>query len=65
MQGSMTESVETGLIRSDVFYRLGGATIELPSLRECVDDILILTEHFLNLLEQEGGPKRQLGIKAQ
>ena len=65
MQGSMIESVETGLIRSDVFYRLGGATIELPSLRECVDDILILTEHFLNMLEKEGGPKRQLGTKAQ
>ena len=65
MQGSMIESVETGLIRSDVFYRLGGATIELPSLRECVDDILILTENFLNQLEKEGGPKRQLGIKAQ
>ena len=65
MQGSMIDSVETGLIRSDVFYRLGGATIELPSLRECVDDILILTEHFLNLLEKEGGPKRELGIKAR
>ena len=65
MQGSMIEAVESGSIRSDVFYRLGGATIELPSLRECVDDILILTEHFLNLLEKEGGPKRHLGIKAQ
>jgi len=65
MQGSMIESVENGSIRSDVFYRLGGATIELPSLRECVDDILILTEHFLNLLEKEGGSKRHLGIKAQ
>ena len=65
MQGSMIDSVETGLIRSDVFYRLGGATIELPSLRECVDDILILTEHFLNLLEKGGGPKRHLGVKAQ
>jgi len=65
MQGSMTESVETGLIRSDVFYRLGGATIELPCLRECVDDILILAEHFLNTLEREGGPKRKLGKKAQ
>ena len=65
MQGSMIESVDTGLIRSDVFYRLGGATIELPSLRECVDDIFILTEYFLNLLEKEGGPKRELGIKAK
>ena len=58
----MIESVETGLI--NVFYRLGGNN-QLPSLRECVDDILILTEHFLNLLEKEGGPKRELGIKAR
>ena len=65
MQGSMIEAVESGSIRSDVFYRLGGATIELPSLRECVDDILLLTEHFLNLLEKEGGPRRHLGIQAQ
>ena len=65
MQGSMIEAVDSGSIRSDVFYRLGGATIELPTLRECVDDILILTEHFLTILEKEGGVKRKLGEKAQ
>ena len=65
MQGSMTEAVEKGIIRKDVFYRLSGATIELPSLRECVDDILILSDHFLKLLENEGGPKRKLGFQAQ
>ena len=65
MQGSMTEAVENGMIRNDVFYRLSGATIELPSLRECVDDIMILSEHFLKLLENEGGPNRKFGVKAQ
>ena len=65
MQGSMTDAVEKGMIRSDVFYRLSGATIDLPSLRECVDDILVLSEHFLKLLENEGGPVRKLGVKAQ
>ena len=65
MQGSMTEAVENGSIRKDVFYRLSGATIELPSLRECVDDILLLSEHFLKILENEGGPKRKLGVKSQ
>ncbi len=65
MQGSMTEAVEKGTIRKDVFYRLSGATIELPSLRECVDDILILSDHFLKLLENQGGPKRKLGFQAQ
>ena len=65
MQGSMTEAVENGIIRNDVFYRLSGATIELPSLRECVDDILILSDHFLKLLETEGGPRRKLAVKSQ
>ncbi|MFL2765074.1 MAG: response regulator [Paracoccaceae bacterium] len=65
MQRSMVEGVENGLIRNDVFYRLGGATIELPNLRECVDDILLLSDHFLKLLEKEGSPKRKLGIKAE
>ena len=65
MQESMTEAVENGIIRKDVFYRLSGATIELPSLRECVDDIMILSDHFLKLLENQGGPKRKLGISAQ
>ena len=64
-KGRIREPVENGKIRSDVFYRLGGATIELPNLRECVDDILVLSEHFLKLLEKEGGPERKLGIKAQ
>ena len=44
---------------------MSGATIELPSLRECVDDILILSDHFLKLLENQGGPERKLGVKAQ
>ena len=65
MQGSMIEAVENGIIRDDVFYRLSGGTIGLPSLRECVDDILILSDHFLKVLENEGGPKRKLGVKGQ
>ncbi len=65
MQGSMTEAVESGLIRKDVFYRIGGATIELPTLRECVDDILILTDHFLDILAIEGEVKRRLAIDAK
>ena len=64
-KGRMIEPIENGKIRSDVFYRLGGATIELPNLRECVDDILVLSEHFFELLEKGGGPKRKLGIKAR
>jgi two-component system nitrogen regulation response regulator GlnG len=65
MQGRMLEAVENGVIRNDVFYRLGGATIELPNLRECVDDILILSDHFLKLQEKEGVQQRKLATKAK
>ena len=65
IQGSMMDAVDNGMIRKDLFYRLGGATIELPSLRECVDDISILTDHFLNMFEKDGGPKRHLEKKAK
>jgi two-component system nitrogen regulation response regulator GlnG len=65
IQGSMMDAVDNGMIRKDLFYRLGGATIELPSLRECVDDISILTDHFLNIFEENGGPKRHLEKKAK
>ncbi len=34
IQGSMMDAVDNGMIRKDLFYRLGGVTIELPSLRE-------------------------------
>ena len=65
IQGNMMDAVDNGMIRKDLFYRLGGATIELPSLRECVDDISILTDHFLNMFEKDGGPKRHLEKKAK
>jgi two-component system nitrogen regulation response regulator GlnG len=65
MQGRMLEAVENGVIRNDLFYRLGGATIELPNLRECVDDILILSDHFLKLQEKEGVQQRKLATKAE
>ncbi len=36
-----------GQFRSDVFFRLNGVSIALPSLRQRPDDILPLAEHFL------------------
>ncbi|WP_121631549.1 response regulator [Tropicibacter alexandrii] len=52
--------VDSGKVRQDLFYRLDGAAIAVPSLRERVEDIPLLTEHFLNRAEREGMPKRWL-----
>lgn len=40
--------VQQKLFRSDLYYRLNVIPIELPSLRERPEDILVLAERFLN-----------------
>jgi two-component system nitrogen regulation response regulator GlnG len=52
--------IEDQQVRQDLFYRLDGAAIAVPSLRERVEDIPLLADHFLNRAEREGAPKRWL-----
>ncbi len=57
-QVDLGEAMEKGKIRQDLYYRLNGAAIHVPSLRERVDDIPLLIEHFLTRSEREGAPVR-------
>ncbi|TNF64530.1 MAG: sigma-54-dependent Fis family transcriptional regulator [Rhodobacteraceae bacterium] len=63
-QSDLSAAMEAGRVRQDLFYRLSGAQIHVPSLRERVDDIPLLAEHFLNRAEREGASKRHLGAQA-
>ncbi len=63
-QSDLAAAMEAGAVRRDLFYRLSGATLAVPSLRERVDDILLLAEHFLAKEEQAGAPKRGLSGEA-
>ena len=54
---------ETGL-REDLYFRLGGAVIEVPPLRERVDDIDALVAHFLAREERQGAAPRRLSDEA-
>ena len=39
--------VEKGMFRRDLYYRLNVAQIHIPPLRERVEDIVVLSEHYL------------------
>jgi DNA-binding NtrC family response regulator len=43
----LEKAVEGGQFRSDLFFRLNVVKIHVPPLRERVDDIIPLTEHFI------------------
>ncbi|MEO1308685.1 MAG: sigma 54-interacting transcriptional regulator, partial [Pseudomonadota bacterium] len=63
-QGDLMHKMETGQFRQDLFYRLGGVSISVPSLRERVDDIPLLAEHFLGRSEREGALARRFSSGA-
>jgi DNA-binding NtrC family response regulator len=43
----LDEEIRAGRFRSDLFYRLNVIAIHLPPLRQRVDDIPVLADHFL------------------
>ncbi len=57
-QNNLNDAIEKGGVRQDLYYRLDGATVYVPSLRERVDDIGLLVEHFLAKSERDGVPTR-------
>ncbi|WP_299148211.1 response regulator [uncultured Tateyamaria sp.] len=63
-QSDLTAAMEAGMVRKDLYYRLSGATLKVPSLRERVDDIPLLGEHFLGRVEKVGQARRVLSEDA-
>jgi DNA-binding NtrC family response regulator len=44
---NLASMVEDGSFRQDLFYRLAKVTLNLPTLRDRIDDLVPLTDHFL------------------
>lgn len=64
-QIDLSARMEAGLFRQDLFYRLSGVTLHVPALRERVDDIPLLAEHFLAKGERDFGNTRRLSNEAR
>jgi two-component system response regulator AtoC len=45
----LTEAIEEGRFRLDLYYRLNVIQVSMPALRDRKEDILPLTEHFIQL----------------
>jgi two-component system nitrogen regulation response regulator GlnG len=63
-QRDLTPMIEAGAFRQDLYYRLGGVTLAVPALRDRVEDIPLLAEHFLLRAEREGLGTRRFSAEA-
>ena len=63
-QSDLSGRMEAGSFRQELFYRLAGVEVVVPALRDRVDDIPLLAEHFLARSERDGAGRRRLAPDA-
>lgn len=54
---SLEKLVDDGKFREDLFYRLQVITINMPPLRDRVEDIPLLVEHFIEMYAPDNGKR--------
>ena len=54
---NLVDEIKSGSFRNDLFYRLNVIPLEVPPLRERVDDIPLLVRYFLHEYSSEYGQK--------
>ncbi len=63
-QADLAERMEAGSFRQDLYYRLGGVVLAVPPLRDRVEDVALLADHFLARAERDGLAPRRLADAA-
>jgi len=57
---NLKQEIKEGRFREDLYHRLAVILIHVPTLKERLDDIPLLTYHFINLLTKEQGHENKL-----
>ncbi|QJB55329.1 sigma-54 dependent transcriptional regulator [Pseudodesulfovibrio sp. zrk46] len=58
---NLSKMVEEGTFRQDLYYRLKSCIINLPSLKDRIEDIVPLATHYMaKLCKEQGIPKKRL-----
>ena len=60
----LKDMLKTGSFRQDLYYRLSVTTINVPPLRERIEDIIPLSNFFLEKYNQQYGPSKKIGQRA-
>lgn len=63
---NLPEMIEAGLFRQDLYYRLQVLTLDLPPLRERIEDVPMIAQHFLKIFaSQNAHPEKKLSSEAR
>ena len=57
---NLEELVQEGKFRKDLYFRLHVIPIEIPPLRERVEDIILLTQYYLNVMNEKYACRKTL-----